>query len=297
MPFHAKQPSRGVRLSWFDPVLRVKVPWKPQRRAARPILSVLLLINVVAATGAEALSGADIVKHCYYKYAGDDQRSRLVIVITDRNGKGVKSEYRRLWKLFDGKDNVIDKVILFAESPLDSRGVNFMRWGYTTKSGKPTDQWVYLPEMNMVRRVSQRDPDNMDWGYTDEDLRIRDLDEDEHRFIQIDRIDGQDFYVVESIPRHDSAYGKRITYFSKTDEWEECAPHQVDYYDNKGELLKQEFITWQRPDGAWVWDTAVMYNVRTKISATYQMLETEVNIGLDDRLFSERQLRRGYPGP
>jgi len=38
-----------------------------------------------------------------------------------------------------------------------------------------------------------------------------------------------------------------------------------------------------------------MYNVHTKVSATYQMQETEVNVNLDDRLFSERQLRRGYP--
>ena len=58
---------------------------------------------------------------------------------------------------------------------------------------------------------------------------------------------------------------------------------------------KQEFITWKRLNAAWVWDTAVMYNVRTKVSATYQMQETEVNVNLDDRLFSERQLRRGYP--
>jgi hypothetical protein len=171
-----------------------------------------------------------------------------------------------------------------------------MRWGYSTTSGKPADQWVYLPEMHMVRRVSQRDPANTDWGYGDEDLRIRDLDEDDHRLKQIERIDGREYYVVESVPRNGSAYGKRITHFNKADNWEDCAPRQVDYYDKDGELLKQEFITWQRINTAWVWDTAVMYNVRTKVTATYQMLKTEVNVGLDDRLFSERHLRRGYPG-
>jgi hypothetical protein len=190
-----------------------------------------------------------------------------------------------------------DKVILFTESPSDNRGVNFMRWGFPSKSGKPPDQWVYLPEMHMVRRISQRDPNNMDWGYTDEDLRIRDLDEDDHRLKQIERSNGQEFYVVESIPRHASAYGKRISYFNKTADWQDCAPQRVDYYDKNSELLKQEFITWKRLKTAWIWDTAVMYNVRTKVSVTYRMQEIEVNVGLDDRLFSERQLRRGYPAP
>lgn len=221
----------------------------------------------------------------------------MLITITDENGKGAKSEYRRLWKQYDGKDAVVDKVMLFTESPPDIRGVNFMRWGYTAESGKAADQWGYLPEMHMVRRVSQRDPANMDWGYNDEDLRIRDRDEDEHRFKRIARIDGQDYYLVESVLRTASAYGKRVTYFNKSDDWESCAPRQVDYYGDNGALLKQEFISWQRLNGAWVWDIAVMYNVRTKVTAIYQMQDTEVNVDLDDRLFSERQLRRGHPEP
>ena len=86
-------------------------------------------------TTAATPSATEIVSHCYNKYAGDDQRSRLTIVIGDHNGKGNRSEYRRLWKQYDGKDGVLDKVILFTESPTDSRGVNFMCWGYPAKSG------------------------------------------------------------------------------------------------------------------------------------------------------------------
>ena len=271
----------------------------PPRFARRPVgrtLVVLLLTHVMGSAGAETLSGTDIVRHCYYKYAGDDQRSRLIIVITDQSGKGIKSEYRRFWKNYGGENGIVDKVILFTESPPDSRGVNFMRWAYSVPSGKPADQWVYLPELHMVRRVSQRDPATSDWGYSDEDLRIRDLDEDDHRLKQIERSDDREYYVVESIPRNDSAYGKRITHFNKAADWGDCAPRQVDYYDKDGELLKQEYITWRRINAAWVWDTAVVRNVRTKITATYQMMETEVNVGLDDRLFTERQLRRGRPG-
>ena len=295
MPVHGQAHSATDRLSQPPPLRRGGYSGKPLRGRTLSLCCLLLVTNTVAS--AATPSATDIVSHCYYKYAGDDQRSRLTITFSDQNGKLGETEYRRLWKQYDGKNGVLDKVILFTESPTASRGVNFMRWGYPAKSGKPPDQWVYLPEMHMVRRISQRDPNNMDWGYTDDDLRIRDLDEDDHRLKQIERSNGQEFYVVESIPRRASTYGKRISYFNKTTDWQDCAPRRVDYYDKNGELLKQEFITWKRVKTAWVWETAVMYNVRTKVSVSYRMQETVVNVGLDDRLFSERQLRRGYPGP
>jgi hypothetical protein len=295
MPAPGQAYSAATRLSQPPPRRGSGLLGNPSPGRALSLCCILLVTNTDAT--AATPSATEIVGHCYYKYAGDDQRSRVTIVISDHNGNGSKGEYRRLWKQYDGKDGVLDKVILFTEFPTDSRGANFMRWGYQAKSGKPADQWVYLPEMHMVRRISQRDPKNMDWGYTDEDLRIRDPDEDDHRLKQIERSDGQEYYVVESLPRHASAYGKRVTYFNKAEDWRECAPRRVDYYDKNDELLKQEFITWKRLNTAWVWDRAVMYNVRTKVTATYRMQETEVNVGLDDRLFSERQLRRGYPTP
>ena len=72
--------------------------------------------------------------------------------------------------------------------------------------------------MHMVRRASQRDSNKMDWGYTDDDLRIRDIDEDDHHLRQIERSHDQDYSVVESLPRHASAYGKRVCYFNKADD-------------------------------------------------------------------------------
>lgn len=258
------------------------------------LLGLTAAVPAVASVNDE-LSGEDIVNRCYYKYAGEDQRSRLLIVLADASGNRAQSEYRRLWKNYHGENAVIDKMMLFAEFPAEMRGVNFMRWAYTTASGKSPDQWVYLPEMNMVPRVSQRGPKNMDWGYIDEDLRTRAVDEDTHRFDKIAQRDGEEFYVVESIPRGDSAYSRRVTHFNKAADWEDCTPRRIDYYAKNGELLKQEVITWKKIKDAWVWETATMHNVQTGLAATYQMLDIEVNLSLPDALFSERQLRRDYP--
>ncbi len=83
-----------------------------------------------------------IVKQCYYKYQGDDQRSLLTASLTGENGKKTKYEFVRLWKDFGGKNGIVDKVILFSLFPPDNEGVSFMRWGYTNDSDKLADQWV-----------------------------------------------------------------------------------------------------------------------------------------------------------
>lgn len=250
---------------------------------------------LAAGAGAAELSGEDIVRHCDDKYAGADQRSRLIVTLADRDGHVARSEYLRLWKDYQGHHGVTDKVMLFTQSPLDARGVNFMRWGYATRTGRPADQWVYLPEISRVRRVSQRDRNESDWGYSEEDLRRRDPDEDRHRLVEVVLEQGEEYYVVESVPQGKSLYGKRVTRYLKTADWKDCAPRRVDYYDKQGMLVKQQFITWRVLNGAWAWDTAVMYNPRDDVTATYQMLDTEVDVGLSERLFSERQLERGYP--
>ena len=264
--------------------------------SARRWLFFLLALNFNAHAGDPPLSGEEIVKRCYYKYAGEDQRSRLVIALTDENGKQVKSEYLRLWKNYAGKDGIEDKVILFTEFPPDNKGVNFMRWAYSDL-GKTADQWVYLPEMRMVRRVSQRDPKNMDWGFTDEDLRIRALDEDRHVFKETSRLEGGDYYLVESIPKQDANYSKRVSWFNKSEDWKNCLQKRVDYYDKQGELMKTQFLKWENVNGAWVWRTVVMRNARSAASAVYDMREVEVNVGLGEEVFSQRTLKQGYRGP
>lgn len=71
-------------------------------------------------------------------------------------------------------------------------------------------------------------------------------------------------------------------------------PRQVDYYDKNGELIKQQLTVWNNLNGARVWGTSTMYDVRNNASATYHLQNTEVNVGLPDQIFTERQIRRGY---
>ncbi len=247
------------------------------------------------AVAIEGVTGDEVVKNCYYKYAGEDQRSHLVITLQDESGKPVVNEFNRYWKNYDGEKDVVDKVILFTTSPPQNKGLSFMRIGYTTKSGKAADQLIYLPDLRKVRPISRRDPENKDWGINDEDLRIRDLDEDTHVFKEIVTVDGSDFYVVESTPKNDPVFSKRVTHFSKADSWAGCLQRQIDFYDKTGELAKQQFIDWDQLGKAWVWNKVHIKSTQNNASITYEMQDVEVNVGIKDGLFSKRGMKRGEP--
>ncbi|MBL1259787.1 MAG: outer membrane lipoprotein-sorting protein [Thiotrichaceae bacterium] len=241
----------------------------------------------------QALSGAEIVEHCYYKNGGEDQRSRLLVTNTLTNGRKVFSEYIRLWKSYGGQDGIVDKVVLYTASA-HNKGLAFMRWGYTNGSDRLADQWVYLPEMRIVKRISKRSPEEMDWGFSDDDLRVRDIDEDEYRFVEERTVEGKAFYIVESIPKHDPVYGKRISWFSKGKDWEHCLESRVDYFDKEMKMVKKQLITWRKIKGAWVWETGIVKNFRTDSTIVYDARDIEVNVGLKGREFSTRALARGY---
>jgi len=255
-------------------------------------MAALLLLNPFTVSAALP-TGTEIVQHCYYKNEGNDQRSRLLVTSTLANGKKTTSEYLRLWKNYFGEKGIVDKVVLYTTSP-HNRGLAFMRWGYINGSEKLADQWVYLPELRTMKRISKRSPDEMDWGFSDDDLRVRDIDEDVHRLVEIRVHEGNEFYIVESLPRKDPIYGKRVSWFSKTDDWEQCLEKRTDYFDKEMKMVKKQTITWRLIDSAWVWETAIIKNYKANTLVVYDVRDIEVNVGLKNREFTQRALMRGY---
>lgn len=238
----------------------------------------------------------DIVNKCGYKYQGEDQKSEFTVTLIDKNKNEKKHVYLRLWKDADGEKGVVDKMLLFTKYPPDAKGVAFMRWSYVPEMDKNADQWVYLPDMRSLKRVSIRDPGDSFLGsdLTHADISLRQVDQDTHKLLGIDRVRNLEFWVVESIPKEkDSLYSKRVAWYTKAPKWENCAKVKIEYYDKKGNLLKKQFTKWQRVDGAWLWDTLIVRNVQTEHTSVFENTDVEINSGLPGDIFDERTLRLG----
>jgi len=267
------------------------------------LLSLMVLLLAPGQTlraAEEPLTGKSILKRCASKYPGDDQRSRFTVMLRDAKGGIKKSEYLRIWKDFKGRDGVADKMILFTIFPPEAKGSSFMRVAYVPAVNKSVDQWIYLPVLKKIRRVSIRNPADsfLNSNLTYADVGERALEMDTHKYLGVRDIKGKAYYVVESVPKEDNPqYSKREFWFDKGEsaDWSECVNVRIDYYDQGNELLKVQFIKWQEVGGAWVWDRVLVRNVRNKTASVFQISGVSINTDLKDELFSERTLVKG-PG-
>lgn len=259
------------------------------------LCSTVMLSGTVVASD-ESPTGRDVMSHCEYKNPGEDQTSVLSIVLIDKDGNQRKNIYNRLWKFYQGKRDIVDKMVLFTQFPPDAKGTGFMRWGYVAESNKRADQWLYLPQLRKIRKVSVRDPGDSflgsDLSYGDIDDRS--IDADEHNFVRVDKIPGMEFYVVESVPKEsDALYSKKISWYLKTADWEGCARAKTEYYDRQGLLLKVANLKWQQVDDAWVWDKVLVENVQTRHRSVFEVTDVKVGVGLRDKQFTQRALKKG----
>ena len=259
----------------------------------------LTIITVIPDTYAEEdkLTGREIVKQCGYKNPGKDQISTFTVILTDDLGNQKKSVYLRLWKDYQETDGIVDKMILFTEYPPDAKGTAFMRIAYSPDDGKYADQWVYLPLLAKTRRVTIRDPGDsfLNSDLTHADVSYHRLDDENYEFTGIKSFRGIDNYVVEAVPKNkgQKLYTKRVLWFSKTPNWDKCANVRIDYYDSRGDLLKEQDITWQQIKDAWIWDKVVVRNIQTSHTSELTISDVDIDTGLQDRIFSVRTLKIG----
>lgn len=240
--------------------------------------------------------GKEIFRLCGQKNPGHDQRSRFIVMLMDRHGKVKRSEYIRFWKDFGGRDGVSDKMMLFNILPNEARGAAFLRVARAGDQAGTVDQFIYLPALRKIRRVSIRDPGDsfLNSNLTYADVSKRALEDDEHRLIGIREIQGVQFYVVESVPKEAKPlYGKRVFWFLKSENWDNCVTTRIDYFDQKGDLIKDQFIQWQHIDGAWLWDRVLVRSRSNLTQSVFQITDAKVNVGLDDDIFSVRTLKNG----
>lgn len=262
-----------------------------------PVLSAMVVPSLAKAESAEQLTAKEIVRQCDSKYPGDDQRSQLSITLRDQSGNERKTVYQRFWKDMKGEDGILDKMVLFTTFPPDAKGAGFMRWAYADAADKNAEQWIYLPVLRKIRRVSVRDLGDSFLGsdLTYGDISFRSVDADEHEIVRIDRDKaGQPFYVIKSTPKEaQPLYQKRISWYKKSETLDECIKVQVEYYDTKGGFLKRQHIKWQRVGDAWVWDKVFVQNAQTFHSSFFEVDKVKINTGISEDWFTERRLRLG----
>jgi len=173
------------------------------------------------------------------------------------------------------------------------KGTGFLSWEYDDPF-KDDDKWLYLPAMKKVRRISGSSAGKenfMGSDFTYDDMGGRNVDEDEHRLLREEALDGSPCWVVESIPMDsDAAYSRTVSWIRQ----DAFIPVKVEYFDRMGDLLKTLTASGiSREGGFWTTRKLEMANHRKEHRTIITLEKMEYNLAMNESLFTVPSLERG----
>lgn len=253
---------------------------------------VLLFLLVGAHAGSEELSGRQIMEKEELLNKGKDEFNYMSMKLINSRGqeRNRKVEYYR-----KTDENDADKILMRFLEPADVKGVGLLT---IERTDRDDDQWLYLPALKKVRRISSSDQtDNfMGTDFTYEDIRSEKLEKHQYNVIGSETIDGHDCYVIEAIPstedqKKESGYSRREIWMRK----DIFLTVQTKFFDRKGEYFKTEVrkdIVEVAPN-IYRPNFMEMKNLKTNHTTQLTFENRKINQGIDDRIFTERELKRG----
>ncbi len=218
-------------------------------------------------------------------YQGDDGKAKVTMTITDKRGQTRNREFVILRK--DVEDGGDQKYYVYFLRPADVRGMVYMVHKHTDIS-KDDDRWLYLPALDLVKRIAASDKRTSFVGsdFLYEDVSGRNLAEDTHTLIETT----DKYYVVKNVPKQPDSV--EFSYYDVSIDRNNFVPMKMEFYDRQGKLYR--VIESQKVETIQGFPTvvkSVASDLNTGGKTEMEFSEVKYNIGLGD-IFTERYLRR-----
>lgn len=251
------------------------------------IISALLLISTSLFAQA-TLTGKQIIRKVYERKTPEDQSGELIMTLENSRGDKRVREIEQYIKDFGENE----RKIMFFTAPADVRDTSFMSWTYN-EDGKSDDQWIYLPALKRVKRISSSGSSDYFMGsdFTYDDLGGRSPSEDSHRLLREETLNKELCYVVESIPKdEDYIYSKTVTWIIK----DKLIGLKKEFYDEDEDFLKTLTVNdYENIDGYWMILESAMFNDQKDHKTIMKMENLKLDSGIKDSIFTERIMTRG----
>ncbi len=216
-------------------------------------------------------------------YAGDDGTARARMTITDSQGRTRQREMTILRK--DVAEGGEQKFYVYFHKPNDVRGMSYIVWKHT---GKDDDRWLYLPALDLVKRIAASDKRSSFAGshFTYEDISGRGTDQDTHELVS----SGGETHVLKNTPK--DAKLVEFSHYIVTIDAVTFLPVKAEYYDRNNNLYRViEALETKEIEG---YPTIVKmksedYNAHANTVTEFSSMDYDVS--LSDDMFTERYLR------
>ena len=253
----------------------------------------------VAARAADEPTAMDVVRAANYVayYQGKDGRANVKMTITDDQGRTRIREMTILrWdqpdpnKPKDPKkaDEYCgdQKFYVYFHRPADVNRMAFLVWKHLTKED---DRWLYLPGLDLVKRISSADKRTSFAGsnFYYEDVSGRNINDDNHTLTKVT----DTYYVLDSKPKNPDTveFSHYVTWIQKSTN----VVVMQDYYDKQNTKYRvYQSLAMKQIQGYWTTTKSKMSDLRTKGNTVLEYSDIKYNAGIPESIFTERYLRQ-----
>ena len=228
-----------------------------------------------------AQKGYDIAARSDRADAGyGDSRVDARMILRNKAGQETMREFS-FATLEKESEAVGDKSLIVFQSPRDVEGTALLSHA---KILDPDDQWLYLPALKRVKRISSTNKSGAFVGseFAFEDFTITELNKFTYEYAGEEEVDGAMTDVVDRFPRYEkSGYSKQRAWIDQQDFY----TRKLEFYDRKGDLLKTLTLSdYRNYDGVWRAQELKMVNRQTgkETELTYSEYRFKTGLGPND---------------
>lgn len=216
-------------------------------------------------------------------YGGNDGRAETRMTIVDAQGRKQLRQFTILRKNIEkGGDQ---QFMVFFSRPSDVKRTMFM---VEKHPGADDDRWLYLPSLDLVKRIAAGDKRTSFVGsnFYYEDISGRGLEEDVHTLVG----DDDEYFEIRNVPKDAGSVE-----FSEYTVWVDKStfmPIKTEYKDDTGKVYRRiEALKIESINGIPTATRMKVSDLRTGGYTVNEMRFIAYDVGLPSTIFSERSLR------
>ncbi len=254
-------------------------------------LSILLLILAIPSSGfaqSAEEKGLEIAAAARaYDKGFSDFTANMVMTLKNKSGQ-TSTRLIRIRTLEVEGDG--DKSLSIFDEPADVKGTKMLTYSHGLE---PDDQWLYLPALKKVKRISSRNKSGPFMGstYAFEDLGSQEVEKYTYKYLREEPCGEMNCYVIERYPAYKfSGYTRQVAWIDT----EGYRLVKAEFYDRKKSLLKtlQASDFKQYLGHYWRPGTMDMVNHQTGKSTLLEWQDYAFKTGLTERDFRSQTLKR-----
>ena len=218
-----------------------------------------------------------------------DTSASLKMILENRRGR-TSERKMRIFTLEVPDENDGDKSLVVFDYPRDIKGTALLSYSHILK---PDDQWLYLPALKRVKRISSNNKSGPFMGseFAYEDISSQELKKFQYKWLRDEPCGKLQCFVLEQRPLYEnSGYTRQIAWYDKS----EYRVQRIDYYDRKDTLLKTlRFDKYKKYLGKY-WRPHEMYMVNHQTGKKTRLIyeNYKFRTGLKDSDFTVSRLKR-----